>query len=286
MTLAELFECCGSLIALLIVTIFIWFTTGNNKIREDKTFAEQKQGGNYKISIEDKTDKPEIIEKGPIVANSSFDEYEDIATYEYKMADVMSKIKNIVVDGANFIHYIKKPNENFNSALQQMVTILLKQFKNKKIYIVLKDDGNGYDTNLVKKLATKSINIIICQGDGKARDDYIAILLADKLGDDTILLSRDRYRNMSDIAKNSPDQYTVYGDNKAEVKKNLKIKKMQNADSDERVLTNPQIGRWSIDKKHFGFASNSKIDEGFWFRIPLSGSDSSRYSFVFHDVSV
>lgn len=153
---------------------------------------------------------------------------------------------NIVIDGNNFIHRyrqdVEKMQTNMTAAehfdhIEKIVKLLSKHFPKKNLYFVFKDPETEkqakdiinimsaknvkhahklFFNNLAKKYT--NVRFIVAYGDAKYRDDYAAIWLADTLPDDTILLSRDRYRDANNM-KGNKLVFLTYGKRASSINK-------------------------------------------------------------------
>jgi hypothetical protein len=285
----------GFVIIILLWIYDFFFIRKNTLSATEQTQSTEKSGGltetkfdlpDIEFSTNDQKIKfrhipdPQIpLAKQPI----SFDEYEDKASYIKKIPDFKKNIKNIVVDGANFIHYIKpKTQYNYDEYIEKSITLLKKKLPNKHIYFIMKNDTPGRNKNKytdpknpshikISKLAKNPfVHIIISNGDTKARDDYLAILMTELLGEKTILLSRDRYRDIQNISGSHTDDYQIFSKQEKKIKKMLKS------------VDDTMVGKWSFMEKNVGYTSNPELEEGFWERKPYKNSDASDKSFVFY----
>lgn len=177
---------------------------------------------------------------------------------EYDAADAIKEIDmdfvydNMIVDGNNFLHRLfqfenpnlKNPNtEQRFTYLEKSIELLYNEMPNRKIFFVMKDpdvheedvmkylvDYSGdsirtkfksYFTKLLSKYPT--VRVVMAYGKAKSRDDFTCIHLANILGSNTILLSRDRYRDVTDIdADNTKVNIVVYGKKAASWNKKFK----------------------------------------------------------------
>jgi hypothetical protein len=158
----------------------------------------------------------------------------------------MKSFDNIVVDGNNFIHRMRDDLYNSRKSIgakenldyiRKAVKLLVKHFPEKNIYFVFKDpETENQEKDLIQEMKAKNVRdahkkffnpiakeypkvrFVIAYGDAKYRDDYAAIWLADTLPDDTILLSRDRYRDVQDMAS-AKLKFTTYGKRAAAINK-------------------------------------------------------------------
>ena len=172
------------------------------------------------------------------IRHSQYDEYDDVELLKELDPTMMKSFDNIVVDGSNFTHRMRDDLYNSRKFLnakenldyiRKAVKLLVKHFPEKNIYFVFKDPENEHqEKDLIREMKAKNVRdahkkffnpiakehpkvrFVIAYGDAKYRDDYAAIWLADTLPDDTILLSRDRYRDVQDMASTEL-KFTTYG---------------------------------------------------------------------------
>lgn len=261
--------------------------TTTNGQTNDQTNALGKTGGSSEKGFQleeikltpEEIKKKEMAELNPNVPLAkqpvSFDEYEDKATYYKKLPNFNKEIRNVVIDGANFIHYIKpKTHYDHLEYIEKSIKILRKKLPGKNIYFIVKDDGPAekqLDKTRLQKLAKNPlVHILVSQGDTKARDDYLAILMTELLGEKTILLTRDRYRDIQNISGSHTNDYKIFSKNEKKIQKLLKS------------TEDTTVGKWSFMKRNLGYTSNPEIEEGFWERRPYKNSEASDRSFVFH----
>jgi hypothetical protein len=155
----------------------------------------------------------------------TYDEYDDNDLLVELDPKYIDSFENIVVDGNNFIYKLKDSlgekgpitPDKYTKYLEQTIDILTNIVKDRGIFIVLKDpEGTNLDDFLkfvgeknIKSAYKKffeevfnkypNVRFVVAFGKAKHRDDYAAILTSDILSD-AILLSRDRYRDVSDMS--------------------------------------------------------------------------------------
>jgi hypothetical protein len=155
----------------------------------------------------------------------TYDEYDDNDLLVELDTKYINSFENIVVDGNNFIYKLKDSLGDkgpltpikYTQYLEQTIDILTNIVKDRGIFIVLKDpEGTNLDDFLkfvgeknIKSAYKKffeevfnkypNVRFVVAFGKAKHRDDYAAILTSDILSD-AILLSRDRYRDVSDMS--------------------------------------------------------------------------------------
>jgi hypothetical protein len=177
---------------------------------------------------------------------------------EYDSSDVIKEIDtefvydNMIVDGNNFLHRLyefenpgaKNPDTGQRfKYLEKSIKLLYEEIPNRKIFFVLKDPdvhekdvmeylhkytGETIRTKFkayFKKLLSKypNVRVVMAYGQAKSRDDFTCIHLANILGRGTVLLSRDRYRDIVEIdAANTKVNIVVYGKQSATWTKKFK----------------------------------------------------------------
>ena len=178
-------------------------------------------------------------------SHKHYDEYDDEKLLNDIIPEYDKTFDNIVIDGNNMIfqYAISKNKSPYMDAseyinnIKGITELLNKHFSNKNLYYVFKDSETKKQANdlmaITKtntvRLAHKKIfddlykkypntRFVVAYGDEKYRDDYAAIWLADTLPDDTILLSRDRYRDVSEM-KSQKLKFTTYGKRASKINK-------------------------------------------------------------------
>lgn len=220
--------------------------------------SEGSDGGKESNKIPDKPpDRPDNLEEPKVdpfgkdhkiskIRHRQYDEYDDAELLKELDPTMMKSFDNIVVDGNNFIHRMRDDLYNSRKSIgakenldyiRKAVKLLVKHFPEKNIYFVFKDpETENQEKDLIQEMKAKNVRdahkkffnpiakeypkvrFVIAYGDAKYRDDYAAIWLADTLPDDTILLSRDRYRDVQDMAS-AKLKFTTYGKRAAAINK-------------------------------------------------------------------
>lgn len=180
--------------------------------------------------------------------SSTYDEYDDKNLLDVKDDDFIKSIDNIIIDANNFIYkindymgYNKLDTNKYFELLNMLIEKINIDIPNKNIFIVLKDPENdkqlsdvknfldndnlnkGYKKYFNKILKNyKNTRILMTYGEKKSRDDFAILWLSDQLGENTIILSRDRY---SDIIETNQDntkiKFVIYGSNASKYNKLL-----------------------------------------------------------------
>ena len=183
--------------------------------------------------------------------SNGYDEYADPDLLIEHDANYLNNVKNIVIDGNNFLYYLMGSDNNYEKYLIEALDYCSKNFK-QNVFFVIKD--LKIDFNL-KDYAIDNLRIVVAQGEAKARDDYLVLHIAESLPGKTIILTRDRYRDIHNITASEPVSYTVYG--KAHVKYNKMF------DTNGNFAT---VGRWTVAAGLMGYASIPDKALGVWTR--------------------
>jgi hypothetical protein len=166
------------------------------------------------------------------------DEYADRSLLLEYQKNYMRDVKNIVIDGNNLLYYLMGTDRNYEKYLIAALEMCA-EFK-KPVFFVIKD--LKIDFNLAD-YATQSLHIVVATGDAKARDDYLVLRIAESLKGKTIILTRDRYRDIHNITASEPTDFTVYGKKAAEYRKLF--------DTRGNFAT---VGRWTVAENLMGYA--------------------------------
>lgn len=181
-----------------------------------------------------------------LLGGKSYDEYDDADLLNEVDKNFLNKFENAVIDGNNFIYKLKEISKDkstlspdaYTKYLEKSIDLLIEVLGDKGIFIVLKDPENDkqlsdflqyvgeknirsahkkYFDNVFKKYP--NIRFVVAYGEAKHRDDYAAIWVSDVLTD-TILLSRDRYRDVNQMSS-SGIKIVVYGKGAAMLNKKI-----------------------------------------------------------------
>lgn len=233
--------------------------TGDNPDDNDTIGTEMKVWGSgniVDIKIEPHTDRYNV--------------YEDITTLEELDKTFMKGIKNVVIDGNNFLYFLKEISKNkegktYMKHLEHAIKKAAAIFPKKAVFFVMKDPNQdhqkrqaledmGFDLDTDYKQAFReysekivkkhpNVRIVVVYGDSKARDDFGAVYLAELLPK-SMLLSRDLYRDVDKTAGTDMNitSFITYGKTHKKIDSLLKSKAM------------PNIGKWSLADKLIGFA--------------------------------
>lgn len=209
----------------------------------------------------------------------NYDEYDDESLLDTVNPDATRTTKHIIVDGANFIHYnMGYENHSYLGHIRRTVEIFSKIFPHKNIWIALKDPPNKkkileeiksdkeyeagfkeYANGFLKKYP--KVRFVMGVGKDKARDDFTAIYLADLLGNEVKLITRDRYRDIQNISGSEPVKFNVFG-------KSTKLVLHR-----DDVI--PNIGKWSFHGKLMGYVRINSPETEIWTRRVPKGSEAS-----------
>jgi hypothetical protein len=252
-------------------------------------------------------------EKPDITPNDHYDEYDDVSTLQAKDTKYLGKIKNIVVDGANLIHYIMGGKHgDYFAATEAMIRMVCQLFPKKNIFITLKEpnDPSRITERMKQKLTTHKIEVqvqpnqielspelaeylatfeeysklfsdkaklhfVFGVGQDKARDDHTAILVTDLLGAKTALLSRDRYRDIINITGSRPSKLLAFGPLAKKIQKKF----------DGYMDSFSAIGSWSIYGRILGYTCAHLDKTVLWSRKPKNSSSSEHVLLLGRDVT-
>ena len=216
-------------------------------------------GGAHPLDQKRRKYNAELTDSGN--QSAGYDEYADpdlLIDHDDKYLD---DVQNIVIDGNNLIYYMMGKHHNYERYLITALEYCSKHFK-QNVFFVIKD--LKIDFNL-KDFATGNLHIVVAQGDARARDDFLALHIAESLQGKTIILTRDRYRDIHNITASEPASYKVYG--------NAHKKYSKLFDTKGHFTT---IGRWTVSTKMMGFAYISDIKPGIWTRNQHNKATSDR----------
>ena len=226
--------------------------------------------------------------------NKQYDEYDDESLLRELDPKMIKSFDNIVVDGTNFIYKYREcvcgdcgsmdAKEQLN-LIKKSVALLSKHFPTKNLYFVFKDPETEKQTaDLLKTLSVDTVKqahkkffsglskeypksrFVLAYGDAKYRDDYAAIWLSDTLPDDTILLSRDRYRDVSDMASTSL-KFKTYG---------------KRASAIDKIINKPfnYVTRGAVKSALVGYSFSKKKKSGFYEKGVNKKSDASESVYI------
>lgn len=223
--------------------------------------------------------------------NYTYDEYDDDSLIDEQISHDKN-FKNVVIDTNNFIYFLRNHQKAHQSkkgkmtareyigSLRKVVAMLSKQFKDKELYFVVKDpDTDEQERDLLSLTKTSKIRdahkkifedlvidfpncrFIAAYGDAKYRDDYAAIWIADTLPDETILLSRDRFRDVSSMESRKLT-FKTYGKRAAAINK---------------IINKPFnfVSRGAVRTSLIGYAFTTSRAPGFYRKRKNRGSEAS-----------
>lgn len=226
---------------------------------------------------------------------NNYDEYDDHELLTEADQKKYDSIDNIVIDGNNFIYRYREDVDRSNSQMgtsdfisyiNKVVKLIVKHFPDKSLYFVFKDPETEtqekelkehFKVDSVRKAHKKlfgdiakqhpKARFVIAYGDAKYRDDYAAIWLADSLPDDTILLSRDRYKDVSKM-ESIKLKFVVYG---------------KKAKFIDKIINKPFsfVTRGSVKSTLVGYSFDKKTKSGFYNKDVNKGSYASDCVYVF-----
>ena len=225
---------------------------------------------------------------------NKYDEYDDDALLRELDPKMIKSFDNIVIDGTNFIYAYRdyKGTKNTNmdateqlSLIKKSVALLSSHFPTKNLYFVFKDPENEKQTaDLIKTLEVETVKqahkkfftelakshpksrFVVAYGDAKYRDDYAAIWLSDTLPDETILLSRDRFRDVADMAS-ATLKFKTYG---------------KRASSIDKIINKPFnfVTKGAVKSALVGYSFSKKKKSGFYDKVVNRKSDASESVYI------
>lgn len=176
---------------------------------------------------------------------TTYDEYDDKLLLQEAEPEFIERINNVIIDGNNFIHRLYNDlghkgtpgTAEYYEYIKIATDLLYSILPGKNLFFVFKDpESDSQKKKTLEFFKAKTIKTaykqffgqlakdhpgvryIIAFGDSKYRDDYAAIWLAGTLDRDTILLSRDRYRDVSDMSSEKIT-FSVYGEHANKISK-------------------------------------------------------------------
>jgi hypothetical protein len=247
--------------------------TSNNKLNN----LGQSNNLDQFDKTSDLTNQVNIVPITPYVrygsSEKSYDEYDDKNLLNAKDEELINTVDNVIVDGNNLIYKVHEYEGNeghptvkeYFDLLKKIIQKLYDELPGKAILFVIKDPEtesqstrvkeylncktikSGYKKHmsaLVKKYP--SVRIVVAYGKDKPRDDFAALWLSDQLGDKTILLSRDRYSDVTKTNRNVDKvEFITYGKNASKYNKILN-KPFAHIDKSSRT----SLVGYSFSKKH------------------------------------
>ena len=224
---------------------------------------------------------------------NSYDEYDDDNLLNEILPEYPKSFDNIVIDGNNMLFQYaisqnKTPHMSADAYIDNikcLTAMLDKHFNNKNLYYVFKDsETKKQEIDLLSITKTDSTRtahkkifdelykkypntrFVVAYGDEKYRDDYAAIWLADTLPDDTILLSRDRFRDVTEM-KSQKLKFTTYG------KRASKINKIINKPFNF-------VTKGSVKSALVGYSFNNTKPSGFYQKSKNKKSAASEIVYI------
>ena len=286
----------------------------NDAINNSKNRNDYSNDAINHSNNQNKTKGGDSKNKPDITPGDHYDEYDDVSTLLNKDAKYMGKIKNVVVDGANLIHYILGgKNGDYFAATETMIKMVCQLFPKKNIFITLKEpnDPSKITNRMLQKLSihkikfdeqiTNNLNIdddlnkylkvfeeyiklfsnhaklhfVFGIGQDKARDDHTAILVTDLLGAKTTLLTRDRYRDIINITGSRPNRLLAFGPLAKKIQKKF----------DGYMDSFSAIGSWSIYGRILGYTCANITKTALWLRKPKNSSSSENVLLLGRDIT-
>ncbi len=284
-------------------TVLNGLVPANSVVSESGMSESDVFGGGDPQKIEKTKERPDNLEpikidpyttSKKINRNKQYDEYDDNSLLKELDPDMIKSFDNIVIDGNNFIHRYHEYTsigKQFEikerlAYIKKSVKLMVKHFPDKNLYFVFKDPENEHQErellaelseDTVKKAHKKFFNAIaaehpkvrfvVASGDAKYRDDYAAIWLADTLPDDTILLSRDRYRDVAEMAS-AKLRFNTYG---------------KRASAINKIINKPFnfVTKGAVKAALVGYSFDKKKNSGFYDRNINRKSAASDTVYIF-----
>lgn len=228
------------------------------------------------------------------ITGAKYDEYDDVDLLDEINPKFINTFNNIVIDGTNFLfklrdyekHTNKMDTNEYVTYIEKTVKLVSEKFPDKNLYFVFKDsETKKQENNLLDLTGTSTsrkahkqifsdlyksypnCRFIVAYGDDKYRDDYAAIWLADILPNETILLSRDRYRDVNEM-NCKKIKFVSYGKDSAKI--NKLINKPFNF-----------VTRGSVKSTLVGFSFNKSKKTGFYNKRTNKKSEASDTVYIF-----
>ncbi len=299
----DLEDCLVILIAIIVIYMVISLLFNLDPLTTTCVLGGTALGSVIPIKDNERPDNIETYETDPvelarIVGGKShrYDEYDDESTLREIDPKMLRSFDNIVIDGTNFLYrYLEYSSGKSASnatikgrldTIKKMVKLMVKHFPDKNLYFVFKDPENEHqEKELLKELNVATIKqahkkffkgitdeypkirFIVAHGDAKYRDDYAAIWLADTLPDETILLSRDRYRDVANM-ESAKLRFVTYGKRASQINK---------------IINQPFnfITKGSVKSTLVGYSFSKKKTSGFYDRIVNKKSEASNSVYIF-----
>lgn len=267
--------------------------------------SPEKTGGSNAIPQSSTKERPDNLEMPRVdpfkmshqilgAGKKQYDEYDDDKLLREIDPHMVKSFDNIVIDGNNFVHryrdYSKSGKQmtakDHMAYIKKSVKLISSHFPDKNLYFVFKDPENDHQekelmaalgVDSIKKAHKKffgdlakeysKVRFVIAYGDAKYRDDYAAIWLADTLPDDTILLSRDRYRDVAEMAS-AKLRFNTYG---------------KRASAINKIINKPFnfVTKGAVKAALVGYSFSNKTKSGFYDRMVNHKSPASDSVYIF-----
>lgn len=255
-------------------------------------------------SIVETQPQPTVVETQPqstspsdSVLGGAYDEYDDKSTLLRMNKKEMDTFDVVIVDGNNFMYRYaeatgKSKSDVFTAEkliiyMDSAIGLLLQHFPKKTIYFVFKDPETQEQTqDMLRITNTKKITdahralfdtliakypnvkFVVAYGEDKYRDDYAAIWLSESVYEKSILLSRDRYKDVSEMSGGNI-RFIIYGTD---------VEKIQNQ------INRPfnYITKGSVKANLVGYSFMNTKNSGLYDRKLDRKSQASPFVYIFN----
>lgn len=191
------------------------------------------------------------------------DEYDNVKLLLMRVPNYFDDIQNVVVDGNNLIYTLMGEdmrhinNKRYAEYLRKSLDLCVREFANKTIYFILKVDNK---INVQDFVTHPNLFIVVTEGKLKARDDFGVVFFSDRIAEPTAVVTRDRYRDIINIATSNATKFVIYGQDKARAKE---LEKRFNKKETDKFLN---IGNWSFKSRLLGYTFTKSAAPGVWQR--------------------
>ncbi len=299
----ELEDCLIILIAVIVIYMAMSLLFKLDPLTTTCVLGGAVLGSAIPIKDTERPDNVKTVELNPVELagviggkHQNYDEYDDESTLKEIDPKMVKSFDNIVIDGTNFLYrYLEYSSGKSASnatikerldTIKKMVKLNVKHFPDKNLYFVFKDPENDHqEKELLKELKVDTVKqahkkffkeladeyskvrFVVAYGDAKYRDDYAAIWLADTLPDETILLSRDRYKDVADM-ESAKLRFSTYGKRASQINK---------------IINKPFnfINKGSFKSTLVGYSFSKKKISGFYDRVANKKSAASDSVYIF-----
>ena len=253
----------SNILLFILFVICIYFLI-NLMMNTNRMFVTSPKDSLLNMLLFSSNSKEEDLNIASLEENVSggegFDRYDDEKLYLLNR-NININDREIVIDGNNLLFYLKK----LDSDKHDYEYYLDKAIKfcdrfNSDVYFVIKL-SNKEKISMEKKIKNKNLTIIISKGSTKSRDDYAVVNVCSKLKN-PLVLTRDRYRDITQTVLEKPDSYEIYGKNKNIMKENNESYNI--------------LGKWTFNDYMAGFSYNES-HQGLYEILPAK----NLYNYVY-----